>query len=112
MTYKRPMDATTIQTKVLVEGDGAEVEDGDKVLAHIYVGNGYTKKKATAPTTRASPQQITVNSKLSPVFADALKGRTLGSRVAVTAPGRQGLRRAGNPSSRSATRTPCCSSST
>jgi peptidylprolyl isomerase len=97
VAYKKPMDATSLQTKVLVKGSGATVEDGDQVTAQIYVGNGFTKQKAFSTYDAGKPQQVTVNSQLSPVFADALKGRTLGSRIAVTAPADKAFGQGGNP---------------
>ena len=97
VTYKKPMNATDIEAKTLVEGDGAEVKDGDQVATQIYVGNGYTQKKAYSTYDAGTPEQITLNSQLSPVFAKALEGHTLGSRVAVTASAEQAFGDQGNP---------------
>jgi peptidylprolyl isomerase len=91
------MDATSLQTKVLVEGTGATVENGDQVATQIYIGNGYTKRKAFSTYDQNQPEQVTVNSQLSPVFAEALKGRTVGSRIAVTAPADKAFGPEGNP---------------
>ena len=97
VTYKKQMEATSLQTKVLVKGDGDVVENGDQVTTQIYIGNGYLKKKAFSTYDQGKPEQVTLNSQLSPVFADALKGRTLGSRIAVTAPADKAFGQGGNP---------------
>jgi peptidylprolyl isomerase len=98
VTYKKPMNATDIEAKTLVEGHGPEVKDGDQVATQIYVGNGYTQKKAYSTyDAGGAPEQITLNSQLSPVFAKALENRTLGSRVAVTASATQAFGDQGNP---------------
>jgi peptidylprolyl isomerase len=97
VTYKKQMEATSLQTKVLVKGDGDVVENGDQVTTQIYIGNGYLKKKAFSTYDQGKPEQVTLNSQLSPVFADALKGRTVGSRVAVTAPADKAFGEGGNP---------------
>ena len=78
------------------------------VLTHIWIGNGYTQKKASAPTTSRQPQMITVDDQaLSAVFLEALEGQTIGSRVAVDrAPPRRRSAQRATPSSASATRTP------
>jgi peptidylprolyl isomerase len=97
VTYKRPMNATDIETKTLVEGDGAEVKEGDQIATQIYVGNGFTQKKAFSTYDQGRPEQITLNSQLSPVFAKALENHTLGSRVAVTASAQKAFGDQGNP---------------
>ena len=40
------MSADKLETEVLEEGDGAEVKEGDKVVTHIWIGNGFTEKQA------------------------------------------------------------------
>jgi peptidylprolyl isomerase len=97
VTYRKRMDSSSLQTKVLVKGTGATVKDGDQVATQIYIGNGYTKQKAFSTYDQGKPEQVTINSQLSPVFADALKGHTLGSRVVVTAPADKTFGPSGNP---------------
>jgi len=97
VTYKRPMNATDIEAKTLVEGDGPEVKEGDQIATQIYVGNGFTQKKAFSTYDQGSPEQITLSSQLCPVFAKALENHTLGSRVAVTASAQEAFGDQGNP---------------
>ncbi|WP_435747597.1 FKBP-type peptidyl-prolyl cis-trans isomerase [Nocardioides sp. SYSU DS0663] len=91
------MTATEVETETLVEGDGEEVATGDKILAHIWIGNGYTESEAYSTYENGQPETITVSDDLSPVFADAFEGQTLGSRVAVTASADEAFGEAGNP---------------
>jgi peptidylprolyl isomerase len=84
-------------SKVLIEGDGAEVQDGDKVDTHLWIGNGFSQEKAYSSFDGA-PQTLTVDSKnLSKVFLEALQGHTIGSRVEVAAPASAAFGSQGNP---------------
>lgn len=87
VTWKHQMSVDKVETKTLETGDGATVKDGDKVSANIYIGDGYSQKKAYSTYDQGGPQDLTIDAKqLSPVFIDAIKGATVGSRIAVTAP--------------------------
>lgn len=96
--WKGVMEAGDIEAETLVEGDGAELEDGDRVVTHIWIGNGYTETKAYSTYDEGGePQTLTVGEDLAPIFADALEGQTLGSRVAVTASAEEAFGEVGNP---------------
>jgi peptidylprolyl isomerase len=97
VTWKAQMSATDIENKTLVEGDGAVVKKGDKVQTHIWIGNGFSEKKAFSTYDAGTPQTLTLDDNLSPVFADAMVGATLGSRVAVTASAEKAFGPTGNP---------------
>ena len=45
VTWKTGMDAGKVETKTITEGDGDELKGQDGVLAHIWIGNGYSKQK-------------------------------------------------------------------
>lgn len=96
VTFKDQLSVDKVDTKTLETGDGATVKDGDKVSANIYIGNGYTKKKAYSTYDQGGPQDLTVNDQLSPVFTDAIKGATIGSRIAVAAPADKAFGPSGN----------------
>lgn len=85
VTWKSPMSADELETETLAAGDGEKVGDGDQVFTHIWIGNGTTEDKSFSTYDQGKPELVTVNDQLSPIFADALEGQTLGSRVAVTA---------------------------
>ncbi len=95
--FTSKMTATDVESKTLVEGDGAGVKEGDQVATQIYIGNGFTKEKAFSTYDAGRPEQITLDSNLSPVFTEALTGRTVGSRVAVTAAADKAFGEQGNP---------------
>ncbi|MBC9733876.1 FKBP-type peptidyl-prolyl cis-trans isomerase [Nocardioides marmotae] len=96
--WKGVMEAGDIEADTVVEGDGDELADGDKVVTHIWIGNGYTKTKAYSTyDDGGQPQTLEVGSDLAPIFAEALEGQTIGSRVAVTASAEEAFGEVGNP---------------
>jgi peptidylprolyl isomerase len=99
VTFSRQMSGvTTVSDKTLVEGDGAQVAEGDKIDAQIWIGNGFSKQKAYSTYDSGSPQTLTVDSKnLSKVFLAGLLGHTIGSRVLVTGPASAAFGSQGNP---------------
>jgi FKBP-type peptidyl-prolyl cis-trans isomerase len=86
VAWKSKMTADDVQTTTLTKGDGDTVAEGDVVSAQLWIGNGFSQKKAYSSYDQGAPQQLTVNEQLSPVLHDAVKGATIGSRIAVTAP--------------------------
>lgn len=97
VTFKDQMDVSSVDTTTLEKGDGAEIESGDQVIANFWIGDGYTQKKAFSTYDSGSPQVIPISDSTNPVFADALEGQTVGSRVAVTAQGDDLFGDTGNP---------------
>jgi peptidylprolyl isomerase len=91
------MSSEKLETEVLEEGDGAEVKEGDKVVTHIWIGNGFTKKKAFSTYDQKRPEVVTVDENLIPILDEAMKGQTAGSRVAVAAPADKAFGPEGNP---------------
>lgn len=98
VTWKDQMAAGEPEVKVLIEGDGEEVEAGDSVLAHLWVGNGFSKEQTYSTWEDGGAQQVTVDDEqLSPIFLEALEGQRRGSRVAVAASAEEAFGEAGNP---------------
>ena len=96
--WEGEMDADDVETKVLVEGDGPEVQDGEKVDVNVWIGNGFTQEEAYSTYDKGgSPETFTLDDQLSPLFKDALEGQTIGSRIAVTAPSSEAFGEGGNP---------------
>jgi peptidylprolyl isomerase len=86
VTWDGELSAGDVESKVITEGDGPEVESGDSVLAHIWIGNGTTQEKAYSTYDASTPQLLTADEKsLSPLFLEGIEGQTIGSRVALTA---------------------------
>ncbi len=109
VTWDGELEADEIETEVIVEGDGEDIESGDQVFAHIWIGNGFTQKKAYSTYDAKEPQLLTVDeAQLSPLFLAGLEGQQVGSRVAHRRLRGDRLRPGGQHlSSTSATRTRC-----
>lgn len=98
VTFDGRVEVDELTSEVLTEGDGDEVASGDKVTAHIWIGNGYTEKQAYSTYDEGSPQTLTVDEEqLSEVFLEGFEGHTIGSRVMVAAPAEDAFGEAGNP---------------
>lgn len=95
--WKSKMTAADVQTTTVTKGGGDTVNAGDQVSAQLWIGNGYSQKTAYSSYQQGGPQTLTVNDQLSPVIADALKGSTVGSRIAVTTPADKLFGPSGNP---------------
>ena len=87
VTWEDRMTASELESEVLIEGDGAALEEGQQVLARLWLGNGFSQSTALSTYGKdAAPELLTVGDDLSPAIAAAVQDRTLGSRVAVAAP--------------------------
>lgn len=87
VTFDGVLNPDGMETKVLTEGDGAEVEEGDSVAAGLWIGNGYTGEEATSTFSEGgAPQLVTAgNSESIKAINEALVGHKVGSRVVVAA---------------------------
>jgi peptidylprolyl isomerase len=94
--WKGDLTADKVQTTILTKGDGDTINDGDRVSAQIWIGNGFSKKEAYSTYDQGGAQVLTLNDQLSPLFADAIKGSSVGSRIVVTAPADQLVGAGGN----------------
>lgn len=88
------VDKTT--TEVPVEGDGDKVEDGQTVLAHLSVANGYDKTEVYS-TFGKQTEQLKVGADMIPAFDGVFDDRTLGSRIVIIAPPKDAFGDQGNP---------------
>jgi peptidylprolyl isomerase len=95
--WKSKMTAADVQTTTLTKGDGETLGDGDLVSAQLWIGNGFSQKQAYSSYDQGGAQQLTLNNQLSPVLLDAIKGATIGSRIAVTSPADKLFGSSGNP---------------
>lgn len=82
VTFDGKLEPNGIETDLVSEGDGDEIAEGDSVLAHVWVGNGFTEEKAFSTYDAGQPQLFTVGDNLSAPFKEALVGHKVGSRVA------------------------------
>ncbi len=98
VTWDGDFEADETTSEVLSEGEGDEVASGDKVVAHIWIGNGFSQEQAFSSYEAGGPETLTVDEEtLSEVFIEGLEGRTIGSRVAVAAPAETAFGEQGNP---------------
>ena len=97
VTWNGKLDVSKTETSVLTKGDGETVADGDQVVANIWVGNGFSQKKAYSTYDEgAQPETVTASADLAPVFKEAILDQKVGSRVAVTATGKDAFGPSGN----------------
>ena len=97
--WKGRLAADKPETEVITEGDGEEVEEGDKVEVNVWIGNGFTQKEAytTYGKKGDTPETFTIDDQLTPIFRDALLGQKIGSRVAVATMSKEVFGEQGNP---------------
>ncbi|MCY7395153.1 MAG: FKBP-type peptidyl-prolyl cis-trans isomerase [Nocardioides sp.] len=98
VTWKSRMSATTAEKETIVAGEGPAVTEGGSVLVQYWIGNGYAQEKAVSSYDEGKAELFTLNADLNPLFADAIEGATVGSRVAVTSSASEAFGEGGNPS--------------
>lgn len=92
------LDVDEVTSDVVTEGDGETLESGDAVLAHVWIGNGFTQEKAFSTYDGNQPQVLAVDEKqLSALFLAGLEGQSVGSRVVVAASAQTAFGESGNP---------------
>lgn len=91
------LDPSEVESEVVTEGDGDAVADGDSVLTHIWVGNGFTEDKTFSTYDAGKPELLTVSDNLSEPLKLALQDQTVGSRVAVVSSAADAFGEQGNP---------------
>lgn len=97
--WNGPMDADKIESETIIDGEGAELKTGSKVLVNFTVGNGYSQstEMSTYDEDGGGAQEVTVNNEMSPVFKEAVEGHKVGDRVAVVASAEEAFGELGNP---------------
>lgn len=94
VTFDGQLNETTTTTKVLTKGDGATVKAGDSLIVSTTVADGFTQKTVYSDP---QPQLLQLTDQVQPIFLDALQGKTVGSRVLLSAPADQFFGAQGNP---------------
>ncbi len=93
--WKGAMEAGKIETETLTEGDGEELKGQDDVLAHLWIGNGYSQKTAFSTYEDEKAELLTVNNQL-PEFLAGVRDAKVGTRLAVTASAKEAFGEQGN----------------
>ena len=99
VSFDGKVEVKKTTSEVITEGDGEEIKAGDSVLAHIWIGNGFSQEKAfsTYEEEPKTAQLLTADEKaLSPLFVEGLVGHTIGSRVAVASTAEEAFGPQGN----------------
>lgn len=97
VTFDGRVAVDETEEKVVTEGEGEDVADGDTVLAHLWIGNGFTEEQAFTTWDSGKPELLTVDDNLSGAIKEGLADHTVGSRVAVAATAEDAFGEAGNP---------------
>ncbi|MET1060275.1 MAG: FKBP-type peptidyl-prolyl cis-trans isomerase [Nocardioides sp.] len=97
VTYDGEVNRATTSTKVLTEGTGATVEEGDHALVHLYIGNGFTGEKSLSTYDQKTPQVVPVTKDALPALRKAMVGKKAGSRIEVLSSPKDAFGESGNP---------------
>jgi len=97
VTFDGQLDGEQAETKVLVEGDGETVADGDTVETHFWIGNGFTEKEAQSTYSQGTPQSLELTSEVLAPLREAIIGNKVGDRVAVLTSAPDAFGDVGNP---------------
>lgn len=96
--WKGQMKAGDIESRIIATGDGPTLSSGDEVIVNFTVGNGFSQEQTfTTYDEKPSGQLVTVDDQLSPLFSEAVDGRTVGSRIALVASATEAFGETGNP---------------
>ncbi len=93
--WKGEMKAGKVETETVTEGDGETLEADDDVLAHLWIGNGYSQETAFSTYDEKKAELLTVNDQL-PEFLAGITDAKVGSRLAVTASAEEAFGATGN----------------
>jgi peptidylprolyl isomerase len=86
VTLDGPLKNTETQTEVILEGGGAEVQEGGIASLHIQVVNGKSGEATVGTYEQGTPLTATMaQGQIFPAVLDAVLGLPVGSRVAVAA---------------------------
>jgi peptidylprolyl isomerase len=93
--WKGSMKAGKVETETLTEGDGEQLKGQDSVLAHLWIGNGYSQETALSTYEDKKAELLTVNNQL-PEFLAGIRDAKIGTRLAVTASATEAFGETGN----------------
>ncbi len=83
LAFKGQVTDQTTQTKVLKEGTGPVVQNGDDVILQTVIGDGFTQKTAADSYKDQAPQVVPITDSVPQIFRTALVGKKVGTRVAI-----------------------------
>ena len=89
VTFDGRLDGTKTEEKVLIEGDGEQVAEGDTVQAQWWIGNGFTEQETQSTwgeDGKGEPQSLEVGDEVLPFLTEATVGNKVGDRVVLMTP--------------------------
>jgi peptidylprolyl isomerase len=100
VTVDNRVEVTQTSTEVLIEGEGDEVQEGERILAHLTIANGYSKDVVfSSYDNEGKPQVVDAKeSALAVGLQKAIIGQKLGSRVMSVSPPEDSFGEQGNSS--------------
>jgi peptidylprolyl isomerase len=98
VSFTKPFAVTSTQSKVLRDGDGPTLKEGQQVVVD-YVGiNGRDQSEFDSSWQRGEPAAFSLKrGQLIDGFVTGLLGKSVGDRVLVAIPPKDGYREQGNP---------------
>jgi peptidylprolyl isomerase len=100
VTFPAPLSVTATQRTVVIEGDGAELQDGAEVDVHFSLYNGESGEQLTAGSTgyeEADLFTVTVNEEqFLPGLVRTIRCGTIGSRIVGVVPAADAFGESGN----------------
>ena len=97
VTFDGRLDGEPAETKVLVEGDGETVADGQTASINFWIGNGFTEEEATSTYGQGTPQSVELTDEVLAPLREALIGNKVGDRIAVLTSAQDAYGDGGNP---------------
>ncbi len=97
VTFDGPLDGDQAETKVVIEGDGETIADGDTVSTNFWVGNGFTEQEAQS-TYGQGTQSVELTAEVLKPLREAIIGNKVGDRVAVLTSAEDAYGEGGNAS--------------
>lgn len=94
--FEPAMSVEETEVKTLSKGDGKQVKETDQVKVNYRGINGRTGKEFDSSWTTGQPATFALN-EVVPGFTKAIAGQTLGSRVLVAIPPKDGYGAQGSP---------------
>lgn len=97
VTYDGRLTRTSTDVEVLEEGTGETIEQGDSAFIHLYIGNGFTREKASSSYDDKQPLLIQAGKDTIGGIRKAMVGHKAGARVQVLAEPDDAWGEVGNP---------------
>ncbi|HEX3931639.1 MAG TPA: FKBP-type peptidyl-prolyl cis-trans isomerase [Nocardioides sp.] len=86
VTFTQGVSGVADATKVLAVGKGDKVSTGDSLIVQTVIADATTKTTAASSYADKQPQVVSLTSQVQALFLNALKDKSVGSRVGVVAP--------------------------